>query len=95
MPTRACLPPRGTAISTTPLLERLLQQTSRTFALTIPFLDEPTRGEVTVAYLLFRVADTIEDATERTRDEKLAELATLEHLLARPDAVETSRLAAR
>ena len=94
-PTRACLPPRGTAISTPPLLERLLQQTSRTFALTIPFLDEPTRGEVTVAYLLFRVADTIEDATERTRDEKLSELATLERLLARPDAAETSRFAAR
>ena len=58
-------------------------------------LDEPTRGEVTVAYLLFRVADTIEDATGLTREEKLAELATFEGLLARPDAAATSRLAER
>ena len=44
-------------------LEELLVKTSRTFALSIPELPEPTRREVTVAYLLFRVADTLEDAT--------------------------------
>jgi farnesyl-diphosphate farnesyltransferase len=88
-------PPRETAISTPPLLERLLQQTSRTFALTIPFLDEPTRCEVTVAYLLFRVADTIEDATGLSRDEKLAELDRFERLLARPDLEEAARVAER
>jgi farnesyl-diphosphate farnesyltransferase len=91
----SCRPLRETAISTPPLLERLLQQTSRTFALTIPFLDEPTRCEVTVAYLLFRVADTIEDATGLTREEKLAELASFERLLARPALEEAVRLAAR
>jgi farnesyl-diphosphate farnesyltransferase len=43
-------------------LEGLLAQTSRTFALSIPLLPEPTRREVTIAYLLFRIADTFEDA---------------------------------
>ncbi len=44
-------------------LDRLLAETSRTFALSIPLLPEPTRREVTVAYLLFRIADTFEDAS--------------------------------
>jgi farnesyl-diphosphate farnesyltransferase len=43
-------------------IEDLLQKTSRTFALTIPHLPQPTRGEVEVAYLLFRIIDTFEDA---------------------------------
>jgi farnesyl-diphosphate farnesyltransferase len=41
----------------------LLGRTSRTFALTIPMLPEPLRTEVAVAYLLFRIIDTFEDAT--------------------------------
>ncbi len=44
-------------------LEELLIKTSRTFALSIPLLPEPTRREVTVAYLLFRIADTLEDGS--------------------------------
>jgi farnesyl-diphosphate farnesyltransferase len=44
-------------------LDRLLERTSRTFALSIPLLPEPTRREVGIAYLLFRIADTFEDAT--------------------------------
>jgi len=43
-------------------LETLLEKTSRTFALSIPVLPEPTRREVMIAYLLFRIADTFEDA---------------------------------
>src|SRR5262245_15965468 len=43
-------------------IEDLLQKTSRTFALTIPFLPAPTRSEVELAYLLFRIIDTFEDA---------------------------------
>ena len=42
-------------------LTRLLEKTSRTFAMTIPLLEEPLRGRVAVAYLLFRIADTFED----------------------------------
>jgi farnesyl-diphosphate farnesyltransferase len=44
-------------------LDDLLLRTSRTFALSIPRLPEPLRREVTVAYLLFRIADTFEDAS--------------------------------
>jgi farnesyl-diphosphate farnesyltransferase len=43
-------------------IDQLLNKTSRTFALTIPFLPAPTRAEVEVAYLLFRIIDTFEDA---------------------------------
>ncbi len=45
------------------LLQKLLVKTSRTFALAIPLLPAPTLREVTVAYLLFRLADTFEDAS--------------------------------
>jgi farnesyl-diphosphate farnesyltransferase len=45
------------------LLQELLVKTSRTFALAIPLLPQPTLREVTVAYLLFRIADTFEDAS--------------------------------
>ncbi len=55
-------------------LDDLLAKTSRTFALAIPMLPEPTRREVTVAYLLFRVADTFEDATTWPRTERIAAL---------------------
>jgi farnesyl-diphosphate farnesyltransferase len=43
-------------------IEHLLQKTSRTFALTIPLLPQPTRDEVGIAYLLFRIIDTFEHA---------------------------------
>lgn len=43
-------------------LDQHLQATSRTFALTIPLLAAPLRREVGLGYLLFRVADTFEDA---------------------------------
>ena len=48
-------------------LETLLIATSRTFALAIPLLPEPLRREVTLSYLLFRVADTFEDAASWPR----------------------------
>jgi farnesyl-diphosphate farnesyltransferase len=44
-------------------LRPLLEKTSRTFALSIPLLPEPLQTEVAVAYLLFRIIDTFEDAT--------------------------------
>ena len=55
-------------------LDDLLLKTSRTFALAIPLLDEPTRREVSVAYLLFRIADTFEDAFLWPRAERIAAL---------------------
>lgn len=62
-------------------LDQLLQGSSRTFALTIPLLPEPARREVTVAYLLFRVADTLEDAERWPRARRAGELARFESLL--------------
>ena len=41
--------------------EKSLQEVSRTFALTIPQLPDPLRQVVSNAYLLCRIADTIED----------------------------------
>lgn len=55
-------------------LDQLLEQTSRTFALAIPLLPEPTRREVTVSYLLFRIADTFEDTTDWPREERVRAL---------------------
>jgi farnesyl-diphosphate farnesyltransferase len=43
-------------------LARLLERTSRTFALAIPLLGDPLARPVGLAYLLFRIADTFEDA---------------------------------
>lgn len=55
-------------------LAGLLERTSRTFALTIPLLPAPLARQVGLAYLLFRVADTLEDATLWPRDRRLAAL---------------------
>jgi len=44
-----------------PRAEELLEGVSRTFALTIPQLPGGLREAVTNAYLLCRIADTIED----------------------------------
>ena len=63
------------------MLTDLLARTSRTFALAIPCLPDPVRYEVTVAYLLFRIADTIEDGPHLNRDEKLSALAELDRRL--------------
>src|SRR5689334_16439764 len=63
-------------------LDELLEKTSRTFALAIPLLPEPTRRQVGLAYLLFRIADTFEDAELWTRERKLAALEGFAALLA-------------
>jgi farnesyl-diphosphate farnesyltransferase len=62
-------------------LDDLLIKTSRTFALTIPLLPEPTRREVTVAYLLFRIADTFEDASHWPRQRRIDALERFAALL--------------
>jgi len=77
-----------------PTLEGLLQKTSRTFALSIPVLPEPTRREVTVAYLLFRIADTFEDASHWPPERRIAALSDFEGLLRENRPVEAARLAA-
>jgi farnesyl-diphosphate farnesyltransferase len=72
----------------------LLTKSSRTFALNIPLLPEPTRCEVTVAYLLFRVADTLEDSTSWSRQRKIDELRRFGAFLQQPDPSAADGLAA-
>ena len=75
-------------------LQTMLVKTSRTFALAIPLLPEPTCREVTIAYLLFRIADTFEDATAWSPDTKEAALQDLDRLLEPGQGAESRRLAA-
>ncbi|HSS39982.1 MAG TPA: squalene/phytoene synthase family protein [Polyangia bacterium] len=65
-------------------IEILLQKTSRTFALTIPCLPQPTRDEVGIAYLLFRIIDTFEDAVLWSPEKRLQALADFIHVLDGP-----------
>jgi farnesyl-diphosphate farnesyltransferase len=51
--------------------DRILPHVSRTFALTIPQLPAPLRTPVTSAYLLCRIADTIEDEPVLSADATL------------------------
>ncbi len=75
-------------------LGTLLEKTSRTFALAIPSLPDPVRREVTIAYLLFRIADTFEDASHWTPSRRIAALADFEALLRSPSPAEASRKSA-
>jgi farnesyl-diphosphate farnesyltransferase len=75
-------------------LEHLLERTSRTFALSIPVLPEPTRGQVMIAYLLFRIADTFEDAAHWPPARRIEALNEFENLLkeySRPQAERLSQ----
>jgi farnesyl-diphosphate farnesyltransferase len=67
-------------------LTELLAGSSRTFALTIPLLSEPVRTEATLAYLLLRIADTLEDAEGWTAERRIEELMAFVRLLAAPAA---------
>lgn len=58
-------------------LSDLLEQTSRTFALSIPFLPADLQRSVTVAYLLFRIADTIEDEFQGSIQERATALGVI------------------
>lgn len=74
-------------------LHHLLVESSRTFALAIPQLPALLRREVTVSYLLFRIADTFEDASEAwSKKRQLDSLAEFERLLEDPFAVDVAKL---
>ena len=76
-------------------LEELLEKTSRTFALSIPVLPEPTRRQVMLAYLLFRIADTFEDAAHWPPARRIEALREFQGLLSGYSREEAARLAAR
>lgn len=63
----------------------LLARTSRTFALAIPLLPEPSRWNLCLSYLLFRIADTLEDAPAWSRAARLQALEQWAELLEAPD----------
>src|SRR3954465_14913310 len=65
-------------------IDQLLQKTSRTFALTIPLLPPPTRAEVEIAYLLFRIIDTFEDARLWAPQRRIDALGRFIELLEQP-----------
>ncbi len=75
-------------------LDDLLIKTSRTFALSIPLLPEPTATEVRVAYLLFRIADTFEDSTLWPRETRIRALHDFHTLLEAPQDDRAQALAA-
>lgn len=77
-----------------PTLETLLERTSRTFALSIPVLPEPTRREVMVAYLLFRIADTFEDAAHWEAARRIEALHDFNALLRQYSKAQAQRLSA-
>ncbi len=65
----------------------MLAAVSRTFALTIPQLPEALRGVVGNAYLLCRIADTIEDESALPADRKQAFLARFVAVVEAADVV--------
>jgi farnesyl-diphosphate farnesyltransferase len=72
-------------------VEHLLQQCSRTFALSIPRLPEPLRRQVALGYLVFRLADTIEDEGEATAAQRIAALNVFSRRLLEVDHVGLSQ----
>ncbi len=74
-------------------LEELLEKTSRTFALSIPVLPEPTRRQVMIAYLLFRIADTFEDAAHWPPERRIEALREFQDLLRDFSPAKADRLA--
>ena len=74
-------------------LEVLLRQTSRTFALCIPLLPDTARQQVTIAYLLFRIADTFEDASHWPVADRLSALEAFCAMLRSGSRQEAQRLA--
>lgn len=56
------------------------------FVSAIPLLPAPLREEVTLAYLLFRIADTLEDEGPRSPQERCGALKAFEELLLHPRA---------
>lgn len=66
-------------------LNHHLQKVSRTFALTIPRLPDPLDEQIGLGYLIFRISDTFEDATEWPPEKRARHLEEFSELLDDPD----------
>ncbi len=73
--------------------DQLLEETSRTFALCIPLLPNPAQREVSIAYLLFRIADTFEDSAIWSPERRIAALEAFEALMDDPTPANAERYA--
>lgn len=73
----------------------LLVESSRTFALNIPLLSEPARTQATLAYLILRIADTLEDGERWSAERRIEELMAFARLLAAPAAEDVAEFRAR
>jgi farnesyl-diphosphate farnesyltransferase len=62
-------------------VESLLIKNSRTFALAISLLPDTLRHEVAITYLILRIADTLEDATQWPTPQRIEELEAFKKLL--------------
>jgi len=76
-------------------IQQLLQTTSRTFALAIPFLPPVERIDVMLGYLVFRIADTLEDADRLSRDERIRGLEEFAAVLGDPQPTAWAEFANR
>ncbi|MFG0286291.1 MAG: squalene/phytoene synthase family protein [Phycisphaerales bacterium JB039] len=74
-------------------LDALLEETSRTFALSIPLLPEPLRRQIGLGYLVFRVADTFEDEGDWPVAQRIAALRLIGPALLQPDGAEAAEFA--
>ena len=72
-------------------LQTLLIGASRTFALNIPMLPPPLVEAVTLGYLLFRNADTIEDAYLWPKERRVDHLEQFIQVVNRPDNLGLAR----
>jgi farnesyl-diphosphate farnesyltransferase len=72
--------------------EELLERTSRTFALAVPLLPSPIREQVGLAYLLLRIADTLEDAEHWSGERRVQELIRFAHLVQHREQAEAEAL---
>lgn len=61
--------------------DHLLLLTSRTYALTIPFLPEPSCRYFSIAYLIMRTSDTFEDAETWSTEKRCAALEEFGRLI--------------
>lgn len=73
----------------------LLVESSRTFALNIPLLSEPARTQATLAYLILRIADTLEDGERWSAERRIEELMSFARLLVAPAAEDVAEFRAR
>lgn len=73
-------PEPSSQVLTSEELYNHLNLVSRSFAITIPFMKEPLRDQVALAYLLCRIVDTVEDDANAALNDKITWLSDISFL---------------